>query len=170
MWEKRNCFSIPHQGGDKTVSKAAKDGLPGHDFRAEAVKDDKKPAIAPTRYSFRSFDRQWIIPDSRLINRPNPTLWKAYSPRQIYLTVPEDRTPTSGPALTVTGLIPDLHHYNGRGGRVYPLWIDRAANAAEYQTGAARTPRESFWEGGQGRGRDGLSRCRNGSSGVYHAV
>ena len=124
---KKGLLFHPHQGGDKTVSKAARDGLPGHDFRAEAVKDDKKSAIAPTRYSFRSFDRQWIIPDSRLINRPNPTLWKAYSPRQVHLTVPEDRTPTSGPALTVTGLIPDLHHYHGRGGRVYPLWIDRAA-------------------------------------------
>jgi hypothetical protein len=29
--------------------------------------------------------------------------------------------------LTLTGLVPDLHHYNGRGGRVFPLWRDRAA-------------------------------------------
>ncbi len=47
-----------------------------YEYRSEAVKDDKKPAITPTRYGFRSFDRQWIIPDARLINRPNPTLWK----------------------------------------------------------------------------------------------
>ena len=46
---------------------------------------------------------------------------------QIYLTAPEDRTPTAGPSLTFTDLIPDLHHYHGRGGRVYPLWRDRAA-------------------------------------------
>ena len=117
----------PHEGGDRTVSKTAKDGLAGHEFRSEAVKDDKKPAIAPTRYAFRSFDRQWIIPDYRLINRPNPTLWKAHSQRQVYLTAPEDRTPTAGPALTFCGQIPDLHHYHGRGGRVYPLWRDSAA-------------------------------------------
>jgi hypothetical protein len=37
-------------------------------------------------------------------------------------------SPTSGPALTFTGLIPDLHHYKGSfGGRVFPLWRDAAA-------------------------------------------
>jgi hypothetical protein len=124
--EKQELLFHPHEGGDKTVLKSARDGLAGHEFRSEAVKSDKKPAIAPMRYGFRSFDRQWIIPDARLINRPNPTLWKAYSGRQVHLTAPEDRTPTAGPALTFTGLIPDLHHYHGRGGRVYPLWRDRA--------------------------------------------
>jgi hypothetical protein len=116
----------PHEGGDKTVSKKARDGLAGHEFRPEAVKDDKKSVLAPTRYGFRSFDRQWIIPDSRLINRSNPTLWNTYSLRQVHLTAPEDRTQTAGPALTFTGLIPDLHHYHGRGGRVFPMWRDPA--------------------------------------------
>jgi hypothetical protein len=45
----------------------------------------------------------------------------------VHLTAPEDRTPTAGPALTFSGLIPDLHHYHGRGGRVYPLWRNSAA-------------------------------------------
>ena len=125
--EKKEELFHPHEGGDKTISKPAKAGLPGHEFRAEAVKNDDKPVIAPSRYGFRSFDRQWIIPDTRLINRPNPTLWKGYSGRQVYLTAPEDRTPTGGPSLTLTGLIPDLHHYHGRGGRVFPLWRDRDA-------------------------------------------
>jgi hypothetical protein len=35
-----------------------------------------------------------------------------------------------GPALTFTSLIPDLHHYSGRGGRVFPLWRDREASEA----------------------------------------
>jgi hypothetical protein len=125
--DKKELLFHPHEGGDKTVSKKAKGGLAGHEHRLEAAKDDKKPAIAPVRYAFRSFDRQWIVPDSRLINRPNPTLWNAYSSRQIHLTAPEDRTPTAGPALTITALIPDLHHYHGRGGRIYPLWRDRAS-------------------------------------------
>jgi hypothetical protein len=124
---KKELLFHPHEGGDKTVSKGAKDGLAGHEHRPEAVNDDKKEVIAPTHYGFRSFDRQWIIPDSRLINRPNPTLWKAYSSRQVHLTAPEDRTPTAGPAVTLTALIPDLHHYHGRGGRVFPLWRDRDA-------------------------------------------
>jgi hypothetical protein len=81
-------------------------------------------------YGFRSFDRQWIIPDNRVINRPNPQLWELRSDEQVYLTAPSDRSPTNGPALTFTSVVPDLHHYNGRGGRVFPLWSDRHASAA----------------------------------------
>jgi hypothetical protein len=118
----------PHEGGDRTITKKLKTGLAGHEYRPEAVKDDHGAVVTPTRYGFRSFDRQWIIPDSRLINRPNPTLWDAYSPKQVYLTALEAHSPSSGPALTFTGLIPDLHHYKGSfGGRAYPLWRDRAA-------------------------------------------
>jgi Type ISP C-terminal specificity domain/N-6 DNA Methylase len=129
--EKKGLLFHPHlrknQPGDKHVRKVIAEGLTGHEERLEAVIDDKKTIIEPIRYGFRSFDRQWIIPDARLINQPNPTLWKAHSSRQIYLTAPEDRSPTAGPSLTFTDLIPDLHHYNGRGGRAFPLWRDRAA-------------------------------------------
>ena len=34
------------------------------------------------------------------------------------------RPPSRGPALTFTAFPPDLDHYNGRGGRVFPLWAD----------------------------------------------
>jgi Type ISP C-terminal specificity domain len=126
---KKELLFHPHlrnkKPGDKHVRKSLAEALVGHEERLEPVLDDKKPAIKPERYAFRSFDRQWIIPDGRLINQSNPTLWKAYSSRQIHITAPEDRTPTVGPALTLTALIPDLHHYHGRGGRVYPLWRDR---------------------------------------------
>ena len=125
--DKKELLFHPHEGGDKTVSKKAKDGLAGHEYRPEAVKSDKKSAIALARYGFRSFDRQWIIPDSRLINRPNPTLWNTYSSRQVHLTALERISPRSGPAVTLTGLIPDLDHFHGRGGRVHPLWRDSAA-------------------------------------------
>ncbi len=81
------------------------------------------------RYGFRSFDRQWIIPDNRLINRPNPTLWALHSQRQVYLTALARTAPTSGPAVTFTGLIPDLDHYKGSfGGRAFPLWANREAD------------------------------------------
>jgi len=46
----------------------------------------------------------------------------------VFLTAPSDRSPTTGPALTFTSAIPDLHHYNGRGGRVFPLWSDPEAS------------------------------------------
>lgn len=120
----------PHLQGDKTIVKPGTKGLAGHELRLEPVRDDKASCIAPTRYAFRSFDRQWIIPDNRLINRPNPTLWDTHSKYQVYLTAVDRTSPSVGPAFTFTSLIPDLDHYNGRGGRVFPLWSDREACVA----------------------------------------
>ena len=114
--------------GDRHSLRVVAHGLPGYDPRPTPVAMDRGPCIPPVRYGFRSFDRQWIIPDNRLINRPNPELWALRSERQVYLTAPADRSPSAGPALTFTALIPDLHHYNGRGGRVFPLWRNRQAD------------------------------------------
>ena len=111
--------------GDRHVNRAFANGMPGWPHRSNSVATDAGDLLAPVRYAFRSFDRQWIIPDYRLINRPNPTLWAAHSNAQVYLTVP-DRSPIEGAALSCSSCIPDLHHYNGRGGRVYPLWSDAA--------------------------------------------
>jgi hypothetical protein len=118
----------PHEGGDRTIKKIVREALSAHPHPASSVAVDKSEGADPIRYSFRSFDRQWILPDNRLINRANPQLWKSASSNQVYLTAPHDRTPTKGPALTVAGLIPDLHHYHGRGGRAFPLWADAAAS------------------------------------------
>jgi len=120
--------------GDKHSKKILKKGLPGYEARLLAVADDTQPCLSPIRYSFRSFDRQWIIPDSRLINQANPELWEQHSPCQVYLTV-GDRSPTTGPALTFTALLPDLNHYNGRGGRIFPLWSDASCSASNFSDG-----------------------------------
>ena len=113
--------------GDRHTSKVLSEGLHGHEHRAGSVGKDERKVVTPVRYGFRSFDRQWIIPDNRLLNRPNPTLWEKHSGRQIYLTAVNRSLPSNGPALTFTAQIPDLDHYNGRGGRVFPLWADAAA-------------------------------------------
>ena len=42
--------------------------------------------VKPVRYGFRSFDRQWIIPDNRLINQPSPMLWEIEGPKQVFIT------------------------------------------------------------------------------------
>jgi hypothetical protein len=86
------------------------------------------------RYGYRSFDRQWIIPDARLINQPNPELWELRSEKQLYLTVFTEESPRSGPSLTFTGLMPDLHHYKGSfGGRVFPLWRNHTATESNFK-------------------------------------
>jgi hypothetical protein len=110
------------QLSDRHVMRSVSNGLHGHEARTEPVGRDDGPCVKPVRYAFRSFDRQWIIPDNRLINRPNPQLWEWHSDLQVYLTAPSDRSPTAGPAISFTSLVPDLHHYHGRGGRVFPLW------------------------------------------------
>jgi hypothetical protein len=116
--------------GDRHSNRVLLSGLPGYGAPGKSVAEESGRCIAPVRYGFRSFDRQWIIPDNRVINRPNPELWRSRSDKQIYITAPSDRSPNAGPALTVTALIPDLHHYNGRGGRAIPLWGNSAATAS----------------------------------------
>jgi hypothetical protein len=129
--DKKEVLFHPHlrngQLGDKHSKRVVPKGLPGYEPRPTPIADERGSCPTPVRYGFRSFDRQWIIPDNRLINQPNPELWESYSERQIYLTAPSDRSPSAGPALTFTSLIPDIHHYNGRGGRVFPLWRERGA-------------------------------------------
>lgn len=113
------------QPGDKHIDKPLRNGLYGHEFRSGSVASDSKSCIPPIRYSYRSFDRQWIIPDGRLINQPNPTLWENHSSGQIYLTALMAHAPSSGPALSFAAHVPDLHHYKGSfGGRAFPLWAN----------------------------------------------
>jgi len=114
--------------GDRHIKRLVAGGLAGYEPRAVLIADERAECNSPVRYGFRSFDRQWIIPDNRLINRPNPELWESRSESQLYLTAFTEESPSSGPALTFTAFVPDLHHYKGSfGGRVFPLWADRTA-------------------------------------------
>ncbi len=114
--------------GDKHSKKIVPTPLHGFPVNKSSVADETVSDVLPIRYGFRSFDQQFIIPDARLINQANPELWNCRSDNQIYLTAFREEKPTSGPALTFTGLIPDLHHYKGSfGGRAFPLWRDDKA-------------------------------------------
>ena len=127
---KKEVLFHPHGQGDRHSKRVVHNGLPGYEARPTPVADEHGECPPPVLYGFRSFDRQWIIPDNRVVNRPNPELWRVRSDHQIFITAPVDRSPTNGPALTMTAVIPDLHHYNGRGGRVFPLWSDAAASSS----------------------------------------
>lgn len=112
---------------DRHTRKVVQGGLHGHEFRNYTIAADNGDVVQPTRYGFRTFDRQWIIPDNRLLLSARPELWATASSRQVYLTSPEDRKPTNGPAFSMSSGLPDQHHYHGRGGRVFPLWQDDEA-------------------------------------------
>ncbi len=136
--DKKEALFHPHQSkkglGDRHVKKVLNKGLGSFEFRSISVANDSEASVTPIRYGYRSFDRQWIIPDNRLINRPNPEMWDAHSEQQVYITAPSDRSPSNGPALSVTALIPDLHHYNGRGGRQLALNWDSSSGESNVST------------------------------------
>lgn len=80
------------------------------------------------RLGHRFLDRKWVIADARLSDRPRPTLWGSYSGSQVFVVEQHAEPIGEGPALVFTSLIPDMHHFNGRGGRVFPLYRDAQAN------------------------------------------
>jgi hypothetical protein len=121
---------------DRRVDTVLSSGLPGFSATSTSIGEETGPCPEPVQIGYRSFDRQWIIPDKRLINQPNPTLWGLRSDSQVYLTAPHDTSPSSGPAVTFTGEVPDIHHYKGSfGGRAFPLWLDAAATVPNLVSG-----------------------------------
>ncbi len=94
--------------------------------------------LEPVRVGFRSFDRQWIIPDHRLMVVARPPLWAARSEKQIFVTEQSSHPIDKGPGVTFTSLIPDIHHYNARSGRVLPLYRDTAGSSTNFPPGLTR--------------------------------
>jgi hypothetical protein len=115
-----------------------------------ALKDVRSGAdMQIQRYGFRSFNREYIIADSRFLDRPGPGLWEAHGDRQLYLTSLFNHPLGEGPALTASAEIPDLHHFRGSFGakEVLPLYRDRrgtqpnvAPGLLEAVAGALRCP------------------------------
>jgi predicted helicase len=103
------------------------DPLPGVAPHRGTLAEEAGPNLQPVPIGYRSFDRQWLIPDNRLMVRPRPDLWRVRSDQQVY-TCEHPQPPTSGPALTFSAYIPDLDFYKGNGGgRIYPLYRDAEA-------------------------------------------
>jgi hypothetical protein len=81
------------------------------------------------RVSYRSFDRQWVIPDSRVIDFARPDLWWAVHPDQVFVVEQHSHEIRTGTGMVFAPLVPDMDYFNGRGGRVLPLrHMDGSAN------------------------------------------
>lgn len=90
----------------------------------------KNAAMPPTvPYAYRSFDRQRLIADARLIARPRPGIWLAHSSKQLYLTSLFSQPLGTGPATVASADIPDLDTFRGSFGAkaTFPLFRDAAA-------------------------------------------
>jgi hypothetical protein len=78
------------------------------------------------RYGYRSFDRQWIFEDTRLLKTEAPTLWASRSERQIFMSTLSTAVLGIGPGASLSTCVPDYHNFRGSyGGKdVIPLYRD----------------------------------------------
>ncbi|MGW3961193.1 type ISP restriction/modification enzyme [Amycolatopsis sp. NPDC005003] len=112
--------------------------LPGYPTSASPFIEECGAPPQPVRVGFRSFDRQWIIPDSRLLATPRPALWSALGDRQVFVVEQHLHDIGTGPGLVFCSLIPDMHHFAGRGGRISPLYRDSVGRAPNISPGLLR--------------------------------
>lgn len=97
-----------------------------------ALVGDQGPMPEPVRIGYRSFDRQWIVPDGRVLDMPRRDLWEARVPGQVFAVEPHSWAISEGPGVVFSALMPDLHYFKGsEGGRALPLvHPDGSANIA----------------------------------------
>ncbi|MDQ3642704.1 MAG: N-6 DNA methylase, partial [Actinomycetota bacterium] len=121
---------------DRTVNTQLLDNLPGYPPKGPIV-SETGACPEPIAYGYRTLERSWIVPDKRVINRPNPSLWQVMeAPGQLFLTALERTSPSAGPSTAFTRLVPDLDHYRGSfGGRAFPLWLDIAGEVSNVVPG-----------------------------------
>ncbi|MEE1769172.1 DNA methyltransferase [Streptomyces sp. JV185] len=96
--------------------------LPGQSTGTGRFAREEGPCPEPVRIAHGPFDEQWLLPDHRLIDTARPELWRVADGHQLFAVehgyVPQD----TGPALSVTALLPDGHSPAGRPGRIRPLY------------------------------------------------
>ena len=134
-----------HEDRDRNIRKIVSIPLGSIPLRTNSIAEDKDPAETPIRFAMRSFDRQWILPDHRLISMARPALWSIWSGKQVFITALEASAPTAGPAVSLTALIPDNHHYKGSfAGKAYPLWRNAAANLSNLHPALLATLADTY--------------------------
>lgn len=85
-----------HADDSRRLDTVVRIDLGPHRTRPITVDRDEGSLVPPIRYAFRSFDRQWIVPDHRLLSRARSKLWEAHSGKQVYLTALEAHAPSAG--------------------------------------------------------------------------
>ncbi|MFB9516493.1 type ISP restriction/modification enzyme [Streptomyces purpureus] len=95
--------------------------LPGSPEHETAIGQETALRPGLIRIGMRSFDRHGLVADNRVIDFPRPELWESLQPSQLFLNQQSSHEIDSGPAVVATALLPDTHHFNGRGGKVMPI-------------------------------------------------
>ncbi|WP_198958255.1 type ISP restriction/modification enzyme, partial [Amycolatopsis sp. KNN50.9b] len=98
--------------------------MPGRPALSSPLIDDERITTETVPVAFRSFDRQQLIYDRRVVDFPRNELWQSFGPKQIYMCEQHAHAVSGGPAVVFTSLVPNVHCFDGRGGRVLPLFRD----------------------------------------------
>jgi hypothetical protein len=96
--------------------------IPGFDQRGPLGREHQDPRLV--RFSYRAFDRQYLIADSRVVDFPRPPMWQAMSDQQVFVVELHSEPMRIGPGLLFSALLPESSVFKGRGGRVLPAWRD----------------------------------------------
>lgn len=107
---------------DRRIDKRSK-ALPGADVETDTTPLSSVPLIAKPKLvqtMFRSFDRQWVLADNRLMDMARPPLWESRVPGQVFVVEQHSIHPGAGPGLHFSALMPDINAFNNRGGRTLP--------------------------------------------------
>jgi hypothetical protein len=97
---------------------------PGVPSGEREIAKERDPTPRTTRAGIHIFDRQYLILDRRVVDRPRSELWQVSGPDQIYTCEQHAHPVDSGPGLVFSALVPGAHYYNNRGGRVLALYRD----------------------------------------------
>jgi len=108
---------------DRTIDKLVPAFPGGHIALPLRIETSPVPRIE--RIGFRSFDRQYLIADQRVVDFLRPDLWRLRGEKQVFLVTQLRESLTSGPAVVFSAEVPDTHYFKGHhGGRVIPLYHD----------------------------------------------
>lgn len=111
--------------------------LPGYPPYGDPIRTETGECLEPVRVAYRSFDRQWIIPDNRLLDRARLDLWEVrLTPGQVFMVEQHSKPLRGGPGVVFAAYLPDMDHFQGsQGGRVLPLFRDSLGQAANVAPG-----------------------------------
>ncbi|MFJ2024095.1 type ISP restriction/modification enzyme [Streptomyces sp. NPDC087897] len=96
--------------------------LPGQSTGTARFARSPGPCPDPVRILHGPYDEQWLLPDHRLIDAARPELWRVADGQQLFAVEHGTALEDSGPALSVTALLPDGYSPAGRPGRIRPLF------------------------------------------------
>ncbi|MFE3073368.1 type ISP restriction/modification enzyme [Streptomyces sp. NPDC059247] len=96
--------------------------LPGQRTGTARWSREPGPCPEPVRIAREPFDEQWLLPDHRLIDVARPELWRVAGPPQLFVVEQGYVPGAAGPALVVTGVLPEGRSPAGRPGRIRPLF------------------------------------------------